>query len=170
MCRAIPGLFVSLALHLDDYLSTHDLQHYHDEEEGEGLLSVNPKGSIAGSGRKGVGYFGVSLLGYVVGLVMSIACSSLFQAAQPALLYLVPCVLGPIVTKAARAGHLKLLWGGWGEGAEGREMSVLYQGIEGGPQCGSGNRPRWSLDAKKGVGEGEENAPHSFHHRKADVC
>jgi hypothetical protein len=156
-----------LALHLDDYLSTHDT-HYHDEEEGEGLLPT----SIAVSGKRGVGYFGVSLLGYVVGLVMSIACSNIFHAAQPALLYLVPCVLGPIVTKAARAGHLKLLWGGWGEGAEGREMSVLYQGIEGGPQCGStgnGNRPRWSLDGKKG-GDGDENALHSFHHRKADVC
>jgi hypothetical protein len=43
--------------------------------------------------------------------------SRTFHAAQPALLYLVPCVLGPIALKALRAGQLEQLWTGFGDDA-----------------------------------------------------
>ena len=49
---------------------------------------------------------------YVVGLVVSVAMSRIFHAAQPALLYLVPCVTLPIAARGHRLGHLGHLWRG----------------------------------------------------------
>lgn len=188
VCRAIPGLFISLALAFDDYLHKHgstappptssSMPHRRhsgacldeegamaDEEQGlllgraggeglgEAVLSLQHRGggssSSAGGGNRqqqmaaaaadsltgqgedegerkeeegqqqgggGLGYFHVALVGYVSGMVMSLACASSFRTAQPALLYLVPCVLGPIATKALRAPggrHLSMLWHGF---------------------------------------------------------
>ena len=58
-------------------------------------------------------YFRTARLGYVVGIVMSIAASQWFGAAQPALLYLVPAVLTPLLLRARRHGHFALLWKGF---------------------------------------------------------
>jgi len=58
-------------------------------------------------------YFYAARSGYVAGIVLSIAASRLTGVAQPALLYLVPCVLGPLLWRAAGRRHLGLLWGGF---------------------------------------------------------
>jgi len=57
-------------------------------------------------------YFLVSLLAYVVGLFLTYVALLLMQAAQPALLYLVPCVLGSVALVGLKRGELKLLWTG----------------------------------------------------------
>ena len=46
------------------------------------------------------------------GLVLALGTGVLFQAAQPALLYLVPCTLGPVAARAATRGEWGDLWGG----------------------------------------------------------
>jgi hypothetical protein len=56
------------------------------------------------------GYFGASLAAYTVGLFCALAAGLLSRAAQPALLYLAPALLGTILFKAHRAGELKDMW------------------------------------------------------------
>jgi len=57
-------------------------------------------------------YFLVSLLAYMIGLFLTYVALLLMQAAQPALLYLVPCVLGSVALVGWKRGELKLLWTG----------------------------------------------------------
>ncbi|GAA6080948.1 signal peptide peptidase-like 2 isoform X1 [Tachysurus ichikawai] len=57
-------------------------------------------------------YFLVSTVGYSVGLVLSFACALLMRAAQPALLYLVPCSLLCSLVVALWRSELKLFWNG----------------------------------------------------------
>jgi signal peptide peptidase-like protein 3 len=45
-------------------------------------------------------YFHCSLIGYLVGLITATLSSEVFKAAQPALLYLVPFTLLPLLTMA----------------------------------------------------------------------
>ena len=61
-------------------------------------------------------YFALELLGYALGLALTYGALALDiggQQGQPALLYLVPSVLCPILLRAARQSHLKLLWDGF---------------------------------------------------------
>lgn len=46
------------------------------------------------------------------GLLLALTSGVLFRAAQPALLYLVPCTLLPVVARAAARAELGELWGG----------------------------------------------------------
>lgn len=58
------------------------------------------------------GYFVRAVLAYAVGLAASFYFSYAFQAAQPALLYIVPLVVLPTVAQAKRRGELARLWNG----------------------------------------------------------
>jgi hypothetical protein len=55
-------------------------------------------------------YFHCSLLGYFVGLITATLSSEIFKEAQPALLYLVPFTLLPLLTMAYLKGDLRLMW------------------------------------------------------------
>lgn len=55
-------------------------------------------GYLAQSSR--LTYFHCSLLGYFLGLVTATVSAEVFKAAQPALLYLVPFTLLPLLTMA----------------------------------------------------------------------
>lgn len=55
-------------------------------------------------------YFHCSLLGYFLGLLTATVTSELFKAAQPALLYLVPFTLLPLLTMAYLKGDLRKMW------------------------------------------------------------
>jgi len=57
-------------------------------------------------------YFYASIFGYTIGLIMTYTALLLMESAQPALLYLVPCVLCSILTTGWRRGELKTLWTG----------------------------------------------------------
>ena len=52
-------------------------------------------------------YFRAAVGGYVLGLGTTIAVMNIFNAAQPALLYIVPAVLGCVAARAAACGELK---------------------------------------------------------------
>lgn len=75
----IPGIFVALALRFD-----------------------------VSRGRN-VTYFGSAFLGYTAGLVLTIVVMNWFQAAQPALLYIVPGVIGFVATHCLWRGEVKPL-------------------------------------------------------------
>ncbi|XP_071093005.1 signal peptide peptidase-like 3 isoform X1 [Haliotis cracherodii] len=55
-------------------------------------------------------YFHCSLLGYFLGLLTATVSSELFKAAQPALLYLVPFTLLPLLCMAYLKGDLRRMW------------------------------------------------------------
>ncbi|TGZ83642.1 hypothetical protein EX30DRAFT_361685 [Ascodesmis nigricans] len=65
-------------------------------------------------------YFKASLVGYIIGMVTTLVVMHVFKHAQPALLYLVPGVLGGIWTTALVKGEVKILWG-YTEETEGEE-------------------------------------------------
>ena len=54
-------------------------------------------------------YFLNSFVAYIVGLVVTIFVMHVFKAAQPALLYLVPAVLGSSLATAIARGELTTL-------------------------------------------------------------
>lgn len=137
---AIPGLLVALALAFDDYLQGGRAQALKRDEDLEagaqdtaapaagahrplGLSLVQDEihglllGADDGKPTQRLSYMATAMVGYVAGLLTSLVFSRAFRAAQPALLYLVPCTLGPVAMKAWRAGegHLWLLWNGFEE-------------------------------------------------------
>ena len=66
-----------------------------------------------------------SWIGYSVGMFLALGFGSVYQAAQPALLYLVPGTLLPAVVLARRRKELRGLWEGWETGRrEGKEANV----------------------------------------------
>mmetsp|Transcript_13440 Transcript_13440/g.27424 ORF Transcript_13440/g.27424 Transcript_13440/m.27424 type:complete len:365 (-) Transcript_13440:1145-2239(-) len=56
------------------------------------------------------GYFARGLVGYAVGLALSFFFNVYFNAAQPALLYLVPGVMAPVVTSSISKKDFGRLW------------------------------------------------------------
>lgn len=67
-------------------------------------------------------YFHASLIGYTLGLALAGVMVQIYYQAQPALLYLVPGVLGAIIITAVRRGELGDLWN-YEEGKEDEEES-----------------------------------------------
>lgn len=55
-------------------------------------------------------YFNATLVGYVLGLLATLGVMMIWDHAQPALLYLVPGVLGSVWLTAAARGELSLIW------------------------------------------------------------
>ena len=55
-------------------------------------------------------YFHAATVGYVLGLILAGMMVQIYDHGQPALLYLVPGVLGAIIVKATIRGELKELW------------------------------------------------------------
>lgn len=55
-------------------------------------------------------YFRCSLIGYFFGLLFATMSSEIFREAQPALLFLVPSIIFPLVMMAYLNGDLNLMW------------------------------------------------------------
>ncbi|KAN0023246.1 hypothetical protein ACTFIU_011413 [Dictyostelium citrinum] len=55
------------------------------------------------------GYFKISVIGYLSGLVISLLAVLITESGQPALLYLVPTVTLPTIFVAQKRGHLSIL-------------------------------------------------------------
>lgn len=58
------------------------------------------------------GYFARALLAYFLAITLSFYSNYAFQAAQPALLYIVPACLATTLWLARSKGHLSILWNG----------------------------------------------------------
>lgn len=90
-------------------------------------------------------YFHATLIGYVVGMLITLGIMQIFHHAQPALLYLVPGVLGALWATAFLNGDIETLWAYTeGEEEDEREGKQVDQG--------------WKWPALKSVLFGTESA------------
>ncbi|TNN71340.1 Signal peptide peptidase-like 3 [Liparis tanakae] len=88
----MPGLLLCFVLRYDNY-------------------KKQANGEVPLSGRmQRVSYFHCTLIGYFVGLLTATVASRIHRAAQPALLYLVPFTLLPLLTMAYLKGDLRRMW------------------------------------------------------------
>lgn len=55
-------------------------------------------------------YFNTCILGYTAGLIVATMLSELYHTAQPALLYLVPSTLIPIIAHSMKKGDFEGMW------------------------------------------------------------
>ena len=78
------------------------------------------------------GYFGLAVFGYALGLGLAFSLVHFTGRAQPALLYLGPCVCGPVMLVAWRKGLLRDMWDGTG-------LAPVRSGDGGGGGGGSGS-------------------------------
>ncbi|XP_015678518.1 signal peptide peptidase-like 3 [Protobothrops mucrosquamatus] len=95
----MPGLLLCFVLRYDNYKK---------QANGESCGTAGP-GNISGRMQK-VSYFHCTLIGYFVGLLTATVASRIHRAAQPALLYLVPFTLLPLLTMAYLKGDLRRMW------------------------------------------------------------
>ncbi|XP_021961059.1 signal peptide peptidase-like 3 isoform X2 [Folsomia candida] len=93
----MPGLLLCFVLRYDAYKKS---QAIHLGELG--VPTPNHLSRIS--------YFHCSLIGYFLGLLTATVSSEVFKAAQPALLYLVPFTLLPLLTMAYLKGDLRTMW------------------------------------------------------------
>lgn len=93
----MPGLLLCFVLRYDNYKK--------QRAEGEGYVPLSPGNLIYR-----VRYFHCTLIGYFIGLITATIASEVNRSAQPALLYLVPFTLLPLVTMAYLKGDLKQMW------------------------------------------------------------
>ncbi|XP_077241876.1 SIGNAL PEPTIDE PEPTIDASE-LIKE 1 isoform X1 [Tasmannia lanceolata] len=91
---AIPGMLLALVLCFD-YRKSRD--------------SVSPMDASSFKGHKYVWY---ALSGYAIGMVTALAAGILTHSPQPALLYLVPSTLGPVIFISWIRNELMELWEG----------------------------------------------------------
>jgi minor histocompatibility antigen H13 len=108
----IPGIFVAIILRYDAEHS-----NYH----GKAISAVS--GGVSGTKKSTARYFKSAFIGYVIGLATTIAVMNIFQAAQPALLYIVPAVLITTFGHAKMCGEAEKLFH-WKEAEEEEEESV----------------------------------------------
>ncbi|KAL5727490.1 Signal peptide peptidase-like 1 [Ranunculus cassubicifolius] len=93
---AIPGMLLEFVLRFD---------HRRSRD------SVNPLDLSFLRGQKYIWY---ALPGYAIGLILALATGTLTRAPQPALLFLVPSTLGPIILISWMRKELPQLWEGVG--------------------------------------------------------
>ena len=106
-----PGILLSYALRFD-YVTR-------GRAFCPGLPCVSPRPETRDQPKAtGVPYFGWLMLGYGIGLSLAFVANVLGITingvrGQPALLYLVPCTLGPLLLLGRIQGDFKALWNGF---------------------------------------------------------
>lgn len=98
---ALPGAFISLCLRFD-------LFNFHKQNKNVEFHHLQ---------RFAKPYFIVSLVGYLVGLIVTFKVVEIYKVGQPALLYLCPAVVFSVYALALYRGDLKQLWS-YNESAE----------------------------------------------------
>jgi len=111
----IPGIFVAIILRYD---AEHNNFH--------GPQTANGGGADK---KRTTRYFRSVFIGYVIGLATTIAVMNIFQAAQPALLYIVPAVLITAFGHAKIAGEAEKLFH-WKEAEEEEEESAAAKKVK----------------------------------------
>ncbi|RPB01804.1 hypothetical protein L873DRAFT_1827090 [Choiromyces venosus 120613-1] len=115
----IPGLVIAMALR-------YDLWMCYEKKHGAEFSKF---------------YFYMSLGGYIVGMLTTLVVMHVFKRAQPALLYLVPGVLGSVWLGALMKGELRIMWNYSEEGEE---------------KIPGSNTPAIDGDSKNHEGKGEK--------------
>eukprot|EP01038_Epipyxis_sp_PR26KG_P014699 gene14699-19750_t len=121
---ALPGALIALALRCDQIIATVNHNNHNsiekenniihnsynlDEESNQLLLYKHSedKNKIISTY-----FFELSLFGYIIGMIGAFVGNNISGHAQPALIYLVPCVLVPFMIQAYRRGLLSDVWKG----------------------------------------------------------
>lgn len=111
----IPGVFVALLLRFDCLPERQ--QRLKAAKAGAAASGRATRAATAAEGEKKkflsscpYPYFAASFFGYILGLGTTIVVMNVFDAAQPALLYIVPCVLGSTALAGAARGELKAVF------------------------------------------------------------
>lgn len=90
----VPGSYVALCLRFD-------LHKHHQSRKRFAFHHLNPFSKV---------YFWTSVFGYALGLVITVVVLQWSGTGQPALLYIVPCVLGSVWVMGAIRGDITHLW------------------------------------------------------------
>ena len=110
----IPGIFVALMLRYDIMRYKRMRNSAKKEDNDDEISEEEEAAREAAETRELVAapcpYFKWTFAGYVLGLVATIVVMNVFNAAQPALLYIVPGVVGAAGLKALIDGNLKELY------------------------------------------------------------
>jgi len=88
----IPGIFIALLLRYDAYRAQKDNEK--NDKTGSPEYFSTP-------------YFNATFIGYAIGLISTILIMHTFQAAQPALLYLVPACIGFSMVQSIKLGDFQ---------------------------------------------------------------
>lgn len=105
-------------------------------------------------------YFKASLIGYIIGMLATLGVMHLWGHAQPALLYLVPGVLGSLWLTALVRGEISLMWE-FSEATEEEEESDDKQDKSAETKSGPDRSSFFSFSDKK-TQEREERAKKAF--------
>ena len=115
----VPGLLVALALRRDRALLMGAGSIARGSDSFDELSSPSTSRSVSLSALLlRATYFRVALSGYAVGMMATSVALNWSQHAQPALLYLIPCTLLPLMVVAWRTSDLYNLWRGVGVRAD----------------------------------------------------
>nr|POF05969.1 signal peptide peptidase [Quercus suber] len=112
----LPGIMIGLALRFDLYMFYLRKQQKNVVVEGTTSTASNIVKApyVRSTGRWDTSfskpYFTASMVGYLVGMLTTLGIMSVFDHAQPALLYLVPGVLISIWGTALVRGELRPMW------------------------------------------------------------
>lgn len=104
----LPGVFISMCLRYDilKSISVRHMTTFKDEGKAEEVFDLMKK-AVYQSNKT---YFYGSIIGYMLAIVATVVVMIVFDHGQPALLYLVPGVLGSVLFNAVRLGEFKQLW------------------------------------------------------------
>lgn len=104
----IPGIFCALMLRFDLSLA---LQQRQAKAAAASNQSAAPRAAVSFAQQlRNLPYFTTVMVSYVAGLATTVLVMYTFEAAQPALLYLVPACLGSVILLAAARGQFSTLW------------------------------------------------------------
>ena len=109
-------------------------------------------------------YFYATVTGYLLGLICTLLVMQIFMHAQPALLYLAPCVVGPLWITALARGEAGILWryrddvddDGFTEKEEEKEDVRSWTSLLGSIYRHSGDRAKERDQPKDMNGKGKE--------------
>lgn len=132
--------------------------------------SFSPSSSNRGTGIEGTRfskpYFKAAIVGYITGMITTLIVMRIFKHAQPALLYLVPGVVGSLWGTAVVRGELGLMWRYTEDGSldeegkkeEGKEKGKNEEGKEEGKNIKGGEKEKEekkSLEENRIINEGK---------------
>eukprot|EP01111_Echinosteliopsis_oligospora_P008898 TRINITY_DN2510_c0_g1_i3.p1 TRINITY_DN2510_c0_g1~~TRINITY_DN2510_c0_g1_i3.p1 ORF type:complete len:202 (+),score=66.97 TRINITY_DN2510_c0_g1_i3:546-1151(+) len=106
---ALPGLVMCLLKNFDRFRQVFGVDNNNENIAGVRRRSIF---SLKWSEETvlHIGYFEISCFCYSIGFIITVLAASTMKSAQPALLYLVPSLMIPIILLAWKLGDLHHLW------------------------------------------------------------
>lgn len=104
----IPGIYMAMCLRYDILRSLNVRAVNNLSEKGEAGEVVQILRKAAQTAPRP--YFYGSVIGYIIAIITTVIIMLVFEHGQPALLYLVPAVLGATLINAVRFGEFNSIW------------------------------------------------------------